>query len=275
MTEKVETAADRDVRKCLDGHRSFALIAGAGSGKTSSLVEALARIREREGRQLRQNDQRVACITFTKRAVEVIKTRLGFDDLYLVSTLHSFLWDQIGRFQSDIREAIRLDRLPKLIAKERDKDNGGKSRDALDARAKAERYEQDLAVIDMVEHFEYRDAKGGNYQKGQLSHDDVIEIAAYPFRENATFRRITGLRFPYIFVDEAQDTFEGIVMGSISFARVRDCLSSATSAILGSKFTIRAPVPSAHRRTAKRYRRRRTFAAPKASSGYSTPFATT
>jgi DNA helicase-2/ATP-dependent DNA helicase PcrA len=213
MIEKVETAADRDVRKCLDAHQSFALIAGAGSGKTSSLVEALARIREREGRQLRQNGQRVACITFTNRAVEVIKTRLGFDDLYLVSTLHSFLWDQIGRFQSDVRDVMRLDRLPKLIAKERDKDNGGTSRDAVDARAKAERYEQDLAVIDTVEHFEYRDARGGNYQKGQLSHDDVIEIAAYLFRENSTFRRITGLRFPYIFVDEAQDTFEGIVTG--------------------------------------------------------------
>ena len=213
MTEKIETAADQDVRKCLDGHQSFALIACAGSGKISSLVEALARIREREGRQLRQNGQRVACITFTKRAVEVIKTRLGFDDLYLVSTVHSFLWDQIGRFQSNIREAMRLDRLPKLIAKERDKDNGGQSRDAIDARAKAERYEQDLAVIDKVEHFEYRDAIGGNYQEGQLSHDDVIEIAGYLFRENATFRRITGLRFPYIFVDEAQDTFEGIVMG--------------------------------------------------------------
>jgi DNA helicase II / ATP-dependent DNA helicase PcrA len=213
MTVRVETAADRTVRECLDDHRSFALIAGAGSGKTSSLVEALERIREREGPRLRQNGQRIACITFTKRAVEVIKTRLGFDDLYLVSTLHSFLWEQVGRFQSDILEAVKLDRLPKLIAKERDKDNGGNSRDALDARAKAERYEQDLAAIEAVEHFEYRDTRSANYQKGQLSHDDVIEIAAYLFRENATFRRITGLRYPYIFVDEAQDTFEGIVMG--------------------------------------------------------------
>ena len=72
----------------------------------------MERIRGREGRQLRQNGQRVACITFTKRAVEVIKARLGFDDLYMVSTLHSFLWDQIGRFQFDIREALRLRRLP-------------------------------------------------------------------------------------------------------------------------------------------------------------------
>lgn len=213
MTERVETTADAEVRSCLDRHQSFALIAGAGSGKTSSLVDALERIREREGRQLRQNGQRVACITYTKRAVEVIKIRLGFDDLYLVSTLHSFLWDQIGCFQFDIREALRLGRLPALIAKERAKDNGGNSRGALEARAKVERFEQDLAALDMVERFKYSDAKFGDYPNGQLGHDDIIEIATYLFAENATFRRITGLRFPYIFVDEAQDTFDGIVAG--------------------------------------------------------------
>ncbi|MFL9956352.1 AAA family ATPase [Paraburkholderia nemoris] len=213
MAEKVETAADAAVRECLDHQHSFALIAGAGSGKTSSLVEALERIRDREGRRLRQNGQRVACITFTKRAVEVIKTRLGFDDLYLVSTLHSFLWDQIGRFPLDIREALLVRRLPALIVKERAKDNGGNSRTALEARAKVVRFERDLAVLETVEQFEYGDAKYGDYSDGKLGHDDVIEIATYLFEVNATFRRITGLRFPYIFVDEAQDTFEGIVTG--------------------------------------------------------------
>ena len=213
MKVKIETAADQKIRECLDEHQSFALIAGAGSGKTSSLVEALERVRQREGHQLRQNGQRIACITFTNRAVDVIKTRLGFDDLYFISTLHSFLWDQIGRFQSDIRQAITLDRLPKLIAKEREKDNGGTSREALEARARVERYETDLAAMVTVGHFDYRDSISANYQQGQLSHDDVIEIAAYLFRENATFRRITGLRFPYIFVDEAQDTFGEIVTG--------------------------------------------------------------
>lgn len=213
MANWVESAADAQVRACLDNHRSFALIAGAGSGKTSSLVEALERIRDREGRVLRQNGQRIACITFTKRAVKVIKSRLGFDDLYLVSTLHSFLWDQISRFQADIREALSLGRLPALIDKERAKDNGGNSRTARDARAKAERLEQELAELATVENFSYGDANFSDYPNGQLSHDDVIEIAAYLFAQNATFRRITGLRFPYILVDEAQDTFEGIING--------------------------------------------------------------
>ena len=76
-----------------------------------------------------------------------------------------------------------------------------------------ERFEQDLASLDAVEHFKYGDTKFGDYPNGQLGHDDIIEIATYLFAENATFRRIIGLRFPYIFVDEAQDTFDGIVAG--------------------------------------------------------------
>lgn len=213
MVARVESAADAQVQKCLEEHRSFAMIAGAGAGKTSSLVEALGRIRDREGRALRRQGQRIACITFTKRAVEVIKARLGFDDLYLVSTLHSFLWGQISRFHEDIREALRESRIPTLIEKAKEDDNGGKSKKALKARAKIERLTEEHVAIAEVKFFEYADMNFSDYGKGQISHDDVIEIATYLFAKNATFRRITGLRFPYIFVDEAQDTFEGIVAG--------------------------------------------------------------
>lgn len=169
MKEKIETTADAEIQSCLDNHQSFALIAGAGSGKTSSLVDALERVREREGHLLRQNGQRVACITFTKRAVEVIKGRLGFDHLYMVSTLHSFLWEQMGRFQSDIREVLRLSRLPSLIEKEQTKSIGN-SWTAVAARAKIARFEQDLAAIELVKAFKYSDTPTGNYSNGQLGH---------------------------------------------------------------------------------------------------------
>lgn len=213
MIAWVESEADSQVRKCLDDRRSFAMIAGAGSGKTSSLVDALARVRDREGIVLRRHGQRIACITFTNRAVEVIKVRLGFDDLYLVSTLHGFLWGQISHFHEDIRRALRESRIPRLIAKAREDDNGGKSKKAQKARAKIDRLTEELTAIDSIGHFEYVDTSFSDYGKGQIGHDDVIEIATYLFANNATFRRITGLRFPYIFVDEAQDTFEGIVAG--------------------------------------------------------------
>lgn len=213
MGTKVESAADALVLKCIEEHRSFAMIAGAGSGKTSSLVEALGRIRDREGRVLRRQGQHIACITFTKRAVEVIRARLGFDDLYMVSTLHSFLWGQISRFHEDIREALHESRIPALLEKAKGDDNGGMSKKAQKARAKVERLAEALVAIGSVDFFQYTDTSFSDYGKGQIGHDDIIEIATYLFAKNATFRRITGLRFPYIFVDEAQDTFEGIVAG--------------------------------------------------------------
>ncbi|MBS1042203.1 ATP-dependent helicase [Gluconobacter cerinus] len=213
MGVRVESEADALVRQCLDERRSFALVAGAGSGKTSSLVDALRRIRELEGAALRQQGQRIACITFTKRAVEVINKRLGFDDLYLVSTLHGFLWGQISPFHDDIRTALRVGRIPALIEKARRDDNGGKSKKAQNARRKAERLTAALAALPSVPTFEYIDTTFSDYAEGRIGHDDVIEIAGYLFAQNPTFRRITGLRFPYIFVDEAQDTFEGIVAG--------------------------------------------------------------
>ena len=213
MGARVESKADELVRQCLDERRSFSMVAGAGSGKTSSLVDALNRIRERKGVALRKNGQRIACITFTKRAVEVINARLGFDTLFLVSTLHGFLWGQISRFREDIREALRESRIPSLIEKAKEDDNGGKSKKAIKARAKAERLIVELAGLASIETFRYADNSFSDYSKGQIGHDDVIEIATYLFARNSTFRRITGLRFPYILVDEAQDTFEGIVAG--------------------------------------------------------------
>ncbi|MDI1311270.1 UvrD-helicase domain-containing protein [Prosthecobacter sp.] len=213
MPDRVQTVADQAVRECLATHRSFALIAGAGSGKTTSLVDALAEIRATQGATLRQNGQRIACITFTNRAVEVIRLRLGFDDLYYVSTLHSFLWSEISRFQRDIREALQNARLPALIAKAAEDDNGKDTKTARKAREKVARLEKELAGLPDVTDFSYDDVAFSDYLNGKLSHDDIIEIAGYLFRERTNFRRLIGVRYPFIFVDEAQDTYVPIVEG--------------------------------------------------------------
>ncbi|MHA7816792.1 MAG: UvrD-helicase domain-containing protein [Pseudohaliea sp.] len=211
MSERIQTEADEKVAECLNDQRSFAIIAGAGSGKTSSLIDALNLVRANYGVELQANGQRVACITYTKRAVEVISTRLGFDDLFVVSTLHSFLWGEIKTFTKDIRNALRESRIPQLIAKAAEKDNGGKSKTALKAREKAARLAEDLRKLDEVTSFQYDDAVYSNYKEGKLSHDDVIEIAGYLLKDKAVFRKAFGYRYPFIFVDEAQDTFPVIV----------------------------------------------------------------
>ena len=213
MTIRVQTAADEAVRKCIAEHQSFALIAGAGSGKTTSLVDALAEIRTTYGSKMRQNGQRIACITFTKRAVGVIQRKLGFDNLYEVSTLHSFLWAELGRFQKDIRDALQNYRLPALIAKTAEDDNGKETKKAKKARSKVAKLESELDGLSEVAKFSYEDAAFSDYLNGKLSHDDIIEVAGYLFRERQSFRRLIGMRYPFIFVDEAQDTFVPIVDG--------------------------------------------------------------
>ena len=213
MPNRIPTDADQAVRECLEAERSFALIAGAGSGKTSSLVDALGEIRSSRGAILRRNGQRIACITFTNRAVEVIRERLGFDDLYHVSTLHSFLWGEISRFQRDIREALHNHRLPTLIAKAAEKDNGKETKTARKAREQVARLELERAGLTDVAQFTYDDVAFSDYPNGKLSHDDIIEIASYLMAERKNFRRMVGVRYPYIFVDEAQDTFVPIIEG--------------------------------------------------------------
>jgi len=213
MTDYISTEADSAVKECLETNRSFALIAGAGSGKTTSLIAALNEIRSRNGRTLRQNGQRIACITYTNRAVDVIRSRLGFDELYQVSTLHSFLWGEISRFQRDLKEALQNFRIPTLLSKAREKDTGRETKEARRAREQVARLEAELAGIAGVSEIKYDDSKFSDYLNGQLSHDDIIEISGYLLAERPNFRRVLGLRYPYIFVDEAQDTFESIVQG--------------------------------------------------------------
>lgn len=207
MSERIQTDADQKVAQCLEQSQSFAVIAGAGSGKTSSLIDALDKIRTKHSRELRKNGQRVACITYTRRAVQVISTRLGYDDLFIVSTLHSFLWGEIKTFTKDIRQALRVSRIPELIAKAAEKDNGGQSKSARKARGKVAKLTEELGKLDEVLSFRYDDAVYSNYPEGRLSHDDVIEIAGYLLKEKAIFRKAFGFRYPFIFVDEAQDTF--------------------------------------------------------------------
>lgn len=213
MTKLIPTKADVEVAECLTAKQSFAMIAGAGSGKTTSLITALENIRNEYAVDMRKNSQRVACITYTNRAVGVITSRLGHDDLYLVSTLHSFLWGEIKRFSRDIKEAIREHRIPQLVENAREKDNGGKSKEALNARARIAYLDEELTKLDHVRAFKYDDSAFSEYSNGLLSHDDVIEVAGYLLESKTMFQKALGFRYPFIFIDEAQDTFLNIMAG--------------------------------------------------------------
>src|SRR5471032_253562 len=80
--------------------KSFFLFAGAGSGKTRTLVEVLRRVtgvveHDSGGKyaaRLRSRGQSVRVITYTKNATSVITGRLGENYLTTVSTIHAFCW---------------------------------------------------------------------------------------------------------------------------------------------------------------------------------------
>ncbi len=205
------TKADKEIEECLLAAQSFSVVAGAGSGKTTSLVTALNFLRDEVGRDLRKNGQKIVCITYTKRATAVIEERLGFDELYLVSTIHSFLWSSISRFTKDIRIALRDNLIPARIAKAREKDNGGNSQSAQRARARVAELTEELELLDQVTTFKYDESQFSSFSKGQIGHDDVIDLAAYLISERPILQRGLGFQFPYIFVDEAQDTFDSVI----------------------------------------------------------------
>ncbi len=206
------TEADNHIRQCLDEDRNFSVVAGAGSGKTTSLVISLDYIREVKGALLRRDDKKVACITFTNRAVRVISERLGWDDIYLVTTLHSFLWGEINRFTNDIRLCLRDVLIPAQIEKYEERDNGGNSQRAISARERVVSLTADLTALEDVQRFKYDDTSSfSNYAEGRLSHDDVIAISGLMISQNAILQKLIGQKYPYIFIDEAQDTFGEIV----------------------------------------------------------------
>lgn len=210
-TPLIPTAADAQITQCLVESQSFSVVAGAGSGKTTSLVEALKKIRELHGKALRQTGQKVVCITYTNRAVDVISSRLKFDDLFLISTLHGFLWGEISRFQNDIREALRAKIIPYHLAKAEEKNSGKATKTALKAKEKVDRLTAALATLDDISDFKYTEAASSNYSLGIINHDDMIDVAAHLISTKPILRKAMGFKFPYIFVDEAQDTFENVV----------------------------------------------------------------
>lgn len=212
--QQPDTEADLSLRECLNGAdpRSFIVVAGAGSGKTTSLVKALTTIVKQHGTVLRRKRQRVACITYTDIAAREIWADVGSDPLVHVSTIHSFMWMLVCSFQNDIRVWVdrrieeKLDELREAAA------NFGprvQQRTREKNRRDIERYERERGRIGSVPSFTY--GAGSNYPKGQLGHDDVLKIATEFLSERPLFRTLLAQQFPFVFVDESQDTTEGVV----------------------------------------------------------------
>jgi len=207
--------------------RSFFLFAGAGSGKTRTLVEVLRRVtgvvEHAAGgiyaAKLRARGQSVRVITYTKNAARVVTSRLGANGLTEVSTIHSFCWDLVKGFDDDIRQAMlarNAEELAKAKASAQSKKKGENDTD----RSKYAELEAKADGLRATPAFRYH-PDHNTYGEGALSHQAVLHVASWLLRERPTLQRIVQDRHPLLLIDESQDTMRGVLDALFDLTSVR------------------------------------------------------
>lgn len=210
--DRPDTQADIAIRSAISNKERlpFVVKAGAGSGKTTSLIKALAYILNEYGGSLKSHNQQIACITYTQVAADEIHEDVANDPLVLVSTIHSFLWTLVRPFQTDIREWVNtkitadMDEIssktygPRVAQATKDKD-ALKLADLGDAQQQ----------LEQVSRFIY--GTGSDYAKGILGHEDILSIAPDLIQSKPLLAKIIIQKYPFILVDESQDTFDNVI----------------------------------------------------------------
>lgn len=217
MTSRIETPdtdADREIREILDRDQlvGFTVVAGAGSGKTTSLVKALAHVTRTRGPSLLAKTQRVACITYTEIAAREIHEEIGNDPLASVSTIHSFLWALAKPFQKDVGAWVitRIDeQINTLLEKQANYKPRTRQTTKDNDAADLEKRRHQLAAVKHLKRWTY--GIGGDYARGIVGHADIIKMVPEMILERPLLARLVARQFPFIFVDESQDTFPEVV----------------------------------------------------------------
>jgi len=171
-----------NVFHCIDRKKSFILEGGAGSGKTWTLIESLRHILDKYSDVFLANNQRIVCITFTNVAKDEISERIYHNPLVHVSTIHDFLWDVIKNFQSELKKILI------------DYNNQESNKPVENLKA----FINDL----VIEYSQY----GRNFEKGRISHDEVLNFSGKIFGSYPKISKIVSAKYPFILVDEFQDT---------------------------------------------------------------------
>lgn len=213
-----DSGADATIRACLslEQPRSFFLFAGAGSGKTRSLKDALEGLDTQTLTTLRKHSRKIAVITYTNAAADEITRRVKADPVFQVQTIHSFAWSLIEGRTADIRGWLASN-LQTEIAEIQAAHAKGRAGNAHDERvkkmaSKAKRLER-LAEIRT---FTYAPV-GDNFGRDALQHTEVIALAAHFLTESETFQNIVLARYPFILIDESQDTMKPLMEALLTF----------------------------------------------------------
>jgi len=180
--EKASEETLSKIYKALDKGNSFRVEAGAGAGKTYSLIKALHYLIKLKSSTLQKEFQKIACITYTNVATDEIRSRIDNHPSVFVDTIHGFCWSLLQGFQSQIREQIQTlgdDKLNEKII-----EAGGLKKQKI--------------VYDLG----YRRA---SEKEIFIHHDNVIQLFTVLLAKEK-FTNILKSQYPIIFIDEYQDT---------------------------------------------------------------------
>lgn len=210
----MDLQVDETLEKCIlsSPRKSFFLFAGAGSGKTHSLVLLLKKIRDSIGKDLLLQGKNVAVITFTNAATDEIVNRLDYSPFFHISTIHSFVWDVIKYYQTDIKrlycQYIQED--IRVLYEKLEKAKSKTTKTYLSNAEKIEQLKEQLEKAKTIEKFVYN-PNGSNPEYNALKHAEVIKISSQMIMDSMMLQRIIAQRYPILLIDESQDTQKELV----------------------------------------------------------------
>lgn len=208
----IDDHVDEEIMNCFEkgNEKSFFMFAGAGSGKTRSLVNLLNYLKKNKRDRLNVFSQKIAVITYTNAACEEILNRVDYDEIFQVQTIHSFLWECIKNFQIDIKEWVKNE-LEKDIEELQQKKSTARTADSIaKIQNKLQNKNDRLRKLANIKKFSYN-PNGENLGYDSLNHTEVIKLGCDFIKNKKTMKKILVAKYPIILIDESQDTKKELV----------------------------------------------------------------
>ena len=234
-----------DISTLQDIETDFKVYAGPGAGKTTWLISHLERVLKHSNRL--GKTARIACVTYTNVAADEIINRLQCDkNRFDISTIHSFLYRNIvkpfsyliekdvnndtlfniSKLNSHDEHIVQGDRLRRWITSIGElngKDYKNYLWPANKSKVVQELSSLDYAFVGNEVELIIRHQRGARIPKtnselwiykskywkdGIMHHEDVLYFSYLILSKSTRVVEFIRSKFPYIFVDEFQDTTE-------------------------------------------------------------------
>ena len=212
IDDYVDDHVDREIESCFSASspNNFFVFAGAGSGKTRSLINTLNFLDKEQGEKLLMKGKQIAVITYTNAACDEISRRLQYKSIFSVSTIHSFLWELIKNYQVDIKTWI-MESVQKEIEELKQKQTKTSRGKAGEKRAETiKKKTERLAKIRSIQKFSYN-PNGDNVGYDSLSHSEVIKMSTEFIATEPTMQDFLTSKYPILLIDESQDTKKELI----------------------------------------------------------------